>query len=226
MSQRVRRSPPWRALSPSVDTGSRAVTAFRRHGRLALIVFDGPRILEVRRHALHYKPHGKTHSQYMAQRIAQAAADYGVRRVVAEPSVEMHQGLCESGLELFFLTVGDAKKILWQTSDAGLSHEQLYERVLAHAPALSRFVSFTKTGGIQATNRWRTVVLLAAGFGLAAQHRLCNNISPQATPNQQPYDSKEENNEVRLGAAWQDGNSPNATDVSQDKGRETVQRPA
>lgn len=144
------------------------VAAIMRAQFVALAVTQNSQVLLVQRlHLLGFN------AVYDGQRLRDAvlalATGYGAEFLVAEPGSWVADELRPISRTLRCVSLKQAKEQLDLAVPA--THSELYDHLIERHPKLQRFVTVLPHGEkrVATSNRWRTVPLLAAALGLAAE---------------------------------------------------------
>lgn len=149
---------------------------------LAVVAPDG--IKEIRRRCLYHAPAGTSGSDYIIHQVRNLARDYNVNTVVVDPHDRIYPWLRSTDLEFKPVELSQAKKVL-MNEEAEHTHDALFQHMVERYPHLRRFVTVLhRTGRIATTERWRTVLLLAATLGIATTQARSLTTNPYAKKNQ------------------------------------------
>lgn len=146
------------------------MAAIERQRRGAIVADLGGMWL-VRRFAL-MRPHSRNTAEYMARKAADLARQVGASRLVVEAHTDYHGQLAALGHEPEAISISEVKQLVLPVASSQ-THGELCRAVADAHPALERY-SIDKRSGVRSfdvPDRWRTVVLLAAAFVLAAKRR-------------------------------------------------------
>lgn len=144
--------------------------AIERQRRGAVVADLGGKWL-VRRFAL-MRAHSRNTAGYMARKAADLATQVGASRLVVEAHTGYHGQLAALGHEPEEISISEVKQLLLPVASPP-THRELYRAVVDAQPALARYGIDERSGvrSFDVPDRWRTVVLLAAAFVLAAKRR-------------------------------------------------------
>lgn len=118
------------------------------------------------------RAHSRNTAEYMARKAADVARQVGARRIVVESQTGYHGQLAALGHEPEEMSISEVKQLVLPVASSP-THGELCRVVADAHPALARY-GIDKRSGVRSfdvPDRWRTVVLLAAAFVLAAKRR-------------------------------------------------------
>lgn len=145
---------------------SPVVAACFRSPYLALVLIANHDVSALRRHCL--ASTART-PERQAERIARFATDYGASNIILEPGTGLAAALDALGFATTTTLIADAKRAFVRNASRD-SNGELFRTVIAEHPKLRRLVTVLNTGKVAESERWRTILLLAAALGLAT-HR-------------------------------------------------------
>ena len=152
--------------------GVRVIGVCERNQSLALLLDLGDLVL-VWRFCVRRFDTRAARLDFATRWIRRFARDYGVRIVAVERRDKFAERLSTLGLEPVEISLEEAKVRLPPTSMAR-TNRALCEAVVSERPRLRRYVSANGSQTVLSvgeTDRWRSVVALAAALGLAAIDR-------------------------------------------------------
>jgi hypothetical protein len=142
--------------------------AIERQRRGAVVADLGGKWL-VRRFAL-MRTHSRNTAEYMARKAADLASQVGASRLVVEAHTGYRDQLVALGHDPEEISISEVKHLVLPVASLP-THGELCRAVVDVHPALARY-GIDKRSGVRSfdvPDRWRTVVLLAAAFVLAAK---------------------------------------------------------
>lgn len=152
------------------ETTPTFIAAVYRAEYLALAVFSGPNLLEVRQHRIATRAAAR-----ISQALVRLAADYGAAFVLTEPAGPAAEEAARLLLPVHKISFeqGNGWRIGSQTFP---SAEELCRTVVARLPELKRLVTVYKNTGNVSMDAWNITQLYAVALGQSYAEEQLNRL--------------------------------------------------
>jgi hypothetical protein len=154
------------------------IAAVCRAEYLALAVFRGRQLLEIRQHRVSVP---RRSSRYLGQQIIELALDYGARHVVIEPDSFLAGATLNTTITIERLALRQGER--WHLGITSvLSEQDLLRELVERYPELQRFVTVYANTGHVAMDRWNITQLFAVALGITFAETLpTSSITPPSS---------------------------------------------
>ena len=139
-----------------------------RHGVLGMAVTQDAQLITLARACLYHRRSTETKQAFGLRRIRRLVEMYCPTRLVVEPGSDARGWLAQQDTNIVSMTLDDAKTRLLPTG-VDRSHGELYRALVSKYPIARAHVRVLDDNGkVAQSERWKTVLLLAAALALGA----------------------------------------------------------